>query len=119
MKVELDSRGDWFAVRCIFGTDVSGLADPQRLYEERVTIWRASDQDAAIELAEAEAHEYATGLNLEHLGLAQCFELPEAPANGSEARVILGSILRHWSVAPTDLVQPIRLIRARIPISRT
>ena len=55
-----------------------------RLYEERITVWRASDQDAAIELAEVEADEYTVGSDLKYLGLAQCFELTGPLANGSE-----------------------------------
>jgi hypothetical protein len=47
----------WFAVRCLF--EWSGLGSmKRRVYEERITLWRAPDFDEAIERAETEAGEY-------------------------------------------------------------
>ncbi|MEU5943558.1 hypothetical protein ABZ807_31340 [Micromonospora sp. NPDC047548] len=42
----------WFSVRCIFQYG----SDAPFVYEERITVWRAVSFDAAIALAEAEAH---------------------------------------------------------------
>jgi hypothetical protein len=54
-------------------------------YEERVTLWRADTFDDAIELAEAEATDYAAALGAEYCGFAQSFSLPETtPGHGSE-----------------------------------
>jgi hypothetical protein len=47
-------------------------------YEERVTLWRASDFDEAIALAEEEANEYAGTLGMVYLGLAQAFHPAES-----------------------------------------
>lgn len=56
-------------------------------YEERITLWRASSADEAIERAEAEAEEYAAGIEetpVTYLGLAQCFHLFDEPGDGAE-----------------------------------
>lgn len=77
----------WFGIRCLFrfcdGT-----------YEERVTIWHADDFDAAIQLAENEAAEYATTAGdradaTEYLGLAQAFEMSQEPGHGAEVFSLL------------------------------
>lgn len=61
----------WYGVRCVFAVD--GNDGPY--YEERVTIWRAESFDEAVELAEADAAEYAATLDAEYLGLAQAFHV--------------------------------------------
>jgi hypothetical protein len=77
------STSDWFAVRCIFR--LSGSADDgDAIYEERVTLWRAGDHDAAIRLAEAEAQGYATALDSDYIGLAQAYAMADEPAAGAE-----------------------------------
>jgi hypothetical protein len=84
----------WFAVRCVFrigGRDST-------LYEERLTLWRATDLDDAIALAEAEAEAYAEPIAAEFLGLAQGYELIEAPGNGAE----VFSLMRDSVLAPHD-----------------
>ena len=60
---------NWFGVRCVFELDPRARADTEpRSFEERVTIWRASGFDRAIELAEADAVEYATTLAAKYFG---------------------------------------------------
>ena len=61
----------WYSVRCLFAFE----ADDGLMYEERVTIWRTESFQAAIEMAELEAHEYARTLEGTYLGLAQAFHL--------------------------------------------
>jgi hypothetical protein len=69
----------WFAVRCV--VHHSELA----VYEERLTLWQAQDFDEAIGLAEAEAHDYAQGLNAaSYAGLAQAYQLYDQPGHGAE-----------------------------------
>ncbi|MGZ0146696.1 DUF4288 domain-containing protein [Kribbella sp. WER1] len=81
-----DDDADWYAVRCIFQFGVpAGVGGSA--YEERVTLWRASSFDHAIERAEAEAREYASttaGSPDAYLGLAQAYRLPDAPSDGAE-----------------------------------
>lgn len=68
----------WFGVRTI-------LRSPPGLYEERVTIWLASDLDDAIALGEAEAIEYAEIVESEYLGLAQAYgPIDDGPVVGAE-----------------------------------
>jgi hypothetical protein len=64
----VSSDQPWFAVRCIF-------RHPLRVYEERVTLWRAESFEDAIKLAEEEAERYAKESDLEYLGFAQAFHL--------------------------------------------
>jgi hypothetical protein len=68
----------WFSVRCIFA-----LTYGEGVYEERVTLWRASSSDEALRLAEAEAADYADGLG-RYIGLAQSFEMLGDPEHGAE-----------------------------------
>ena len=76
-----DPAEPWFSVRCILAfTD-----DASTLYEERVTLWRASSFEEAIERAEREAREYVGGLDGEYVGLAQAYHLAdEHLEDGSE-----------------------------------
>jgi hypothetical protein len=69
----------WFTVRCV--VHQPDLA----VYEERLTLWQAQDFDEAIGLAEAEARDYAQGLNpASYAGLAQAYELDDQPSHGAE-----------------------------------
>lgn len=75
----------WISVRCIFHTERQG----SRFYEERITLWRATSMDDAIERAEAEAHEYARDTSSEndttvYAGLAQAYLLADDPEDGAE-----------------------------------
>jgi hypothetical protein len=80
------SEGDWYGVRCIFRWDKWDGAP----FEERITLWQAESADAAIELAEAEAEEYATEHGLTYLGLAQCYSMePEEPGHAVEVFSLL------------------------------
>ena len=63
----------WYSVRCVFR--LNDISDGDSPYEERITLWQATDFDQAIELAEAEALEYIEDTDWAYLGLAQCFYL--------------------------------------------
>ena len=45
----------------------------KHLFEERITIWKATSFDAAIALAEREAKSYAREGECKYLGLAQAY----------------------------------------------
>ncbi|MFL6106428.1 MAG: DUF4288 domain-containing protein [Marmoricola sp.] len=92
----LDS--DWYAVRCVFRAVVEV---GQTTYEERITLWQAGSTTEAIERAEAEAEEYAAGIEggeIEYVGLAQCFHLFDEPADGAE----IFSLMRDSGLEPED-----------------
>lgn len=80
----------WFGVRSIIHLEFDDL------YEERVTLWEAASFDDAIALAEEEALHYATGVDGEHLGLSQAFEIAGAPGQGCE----VFSLIRESELEP-------------------
>jgi hypothetical protein len=90
-----DSSTDWFAVRCVFHDANNGV------YEERVTLWRASNLDEAIGLAESEAAEYSSLLNsVNYVGLSQAFALMGEPGHGSE----VFSLIRDSDLDPEEYI---------------
>ena len=94
-----ESIANWFGVRCVFELDPVVRADTEpRVFEERVTIWRASDFDSAIELAEADAVDYATILDAKYLGLAQAYKIEGTPTQGTEVY----SLIRRSELAPRE-----------------
>lgn len=68
----------WFGVRCVFHWVERGS------YEERLTLWQASDFDAAVAMAEEEAESYAEETGMDFLGFAQAYVLAEPPGQGAE-----------------------------------
>ena len=94
-----ETTASWFGVRCVFELDPQAQADADpRSFEERVTIWRASGFDMAIELAEAEAVDYATILDAKYLGLAQAYKIEGSPMEGCE----VFSLIRQSGLAPGE-----------------
>jgi hypothetical protein len=90
-----DEADEWYAVRCVFRW--TEAADQP--YEERITLWRAADLDAAVVRAEAEAREYAENTGVTYLGLAQGYETGEKElAEGSE----VFSLLRESALSPEE-----------------
>jgi hypothetical protein len=89
------SKVSWYGVRCIF----KWRDRPE--YEERVTVWRATSFEAAIERAEAEAREYGAATELEYLGLAQAFDLKAVQIkDGCE----VFSLIRTSLLAPGEYI---------------
>ena len=90
----------WFGVRCIFELDPSygarGGVTPEHLYEERITLWRTTSIDAALELAQEEAHTYCDDETTWSLGVAQAFALFDHPQSGAE----VFSLIRESALAP-------------------
>lgn len=69
------------------------------LYEERITLWQAESMDDAIDLAEAEAKEYADGDDFIVLGLFQGYSISEADL-GIEQGTEVFSLLRESDLDP-------------------
>ena len=84
------SDASWFAVRTFVANNEKKPWGPRDLepgqvdYEERITLWRADDVDAAIAMAEEEAQGYVDDLGGEVLSLTQAFALFMEPAHGVE-----------------------------------
>src|SRR3569833_600002 len=90
-----------FSVRCIFRWEPRPDQRRKHLYEERITLWVASDFDEAIALAEAEAQTYAAD-GEDYLGCCQAYELVESiEASGVEAF----SLLRESDLDPKEYVE--------------
>jgi hypothetical protein len=58
----------WFSVRTIV------YRSDDRVYEERITLWRRADADQAADAALEESAEYAADVDGEDCGLAQVYE---------------------------------------------
>ncbi|GAA1615289.1 hypothetical protein [Actinoplanes couchii] len=87
----MDDQEAWYSVRCVF------RLTEFRTYEERITLWRASSPEQAVNLAESEAAEYASDVAGEYLGLAQVYAMDAGPEHGAE----LFSLLRDSPLPPT------------------
>lgn len=99
MHMADESKTQWYAVRCVIRRcRLAKIAG--RPYEERITLWLAGSFDEAIERAEVEAQEYASGIpgrGNRHLGLAQAYRLAATPVDGAE----LFSLIRVSKRKPT------------------
>lgn len=89
---------DSFSVRCLFRWDSMPDGQAAHVYEERITLWRAENSHAAIELAEREADRYASETGATFLSCSQAYELAEPlDAHGVEAF----SLLRDSDLEPS------------------
>ena len=99
---QISEPAKWFAVRCIFSDQPDAseeYGDPGLFYEERITLWSAADETAAIALAEADAQAYAAVMDgTRYVGLAQCYWLDDEPGHGIE----VFSLIRESKLAPND-----------------
>ena len=81
-----ENETGWFAVRCVFSCGWPATGG-RPLYEERITLWRASSVEDAVARAEAEAQTYAASIEDSpdrFLGLAQAYRLDDEPGDGAE-----------------------------------
>lgn len=88
----------WYSVRCVFA--IPGCEGEPTIYEERITLWRCAEFADAIELAEADAAEYAESVECTYVGLAQCYALADEPGHGAE----VFSLMRDSDLSPDDYV---------------
>jgi len=89
-------RSGWYAVRCVF--DVGDAEATSRTYEERATVWQAANEDEAMALAETEAQEYASNLDVTYLGLGQLYVLADDLGHGAE----VFSLMRDSDLPPGE-----------------
>jgi hypothetical protein len=85
---------DWFSVRCVFGRDDEASTS----YEERITLWRATNLEEALVLAEAEANDHAEIVGNHYLGLAQAYHLADVVGHGAEVY----SLIRDSDLRPDE-----------------
>jgi hypothetical protein len=79
----------------------------ERVYEERITLWRAASFDEAIARAEAEVDDYLNPEESEHgpvcfLGLLQAFRLSDWDEPGDGIEVF--SLIRESDLDPDTYV---------------
>ena len=67
-----------YAVRCIFECPKEEFNELAHLYEERITVWQASDIDTAIDKAVEEAETYAHDQRFSFGGLSQAYWISAA-----------------------------------------
>ena len=88
----------WFAVRSLVRFEPA--TGP--VYEERITLWRASSFEEAVERAESEAREYACDVDGECVDFTQAFHLTV------EAEVMDGtevfSLMRNSLLMPDNYI---------------
>ena len=99
--MNIEPTSGWFAVRCLFRKSrVADTGSGGHGYEERITLWRASNIDEAIAKAEAEAIDYGSIIEEapdEYLGLAQAYALSDSPdQEGAE----VFSLIRDSTLGP-------------------
>ncbi|WP_405993264.1 hypothetical protein [Streptomyces sp. NBC_00986] len=69
----------WYGVRCVFRHRELGV------YEERLTLWRATSLGEAISRGELEAHEYCADLDgVEYADFAEAYRMFDEPGEGAE-----------------------------------
>lgn len=99
-QVGENEKAAWFAVRCVFASGwPAGPGHP--VYEERITLWRASSVEEAVARAETEATKYAATIEEapdNYLGLAQAYQLSDEPGDATE----VFSLLRESELAADD-----------------
>jgi hypothetical protein len=81
----------WFAVRSVVEHPTEGLdvAAGERLYEERVTLWKADSVDDALLLAEDEDRAYCAGLEATGIGGFSAYVLTVDPGQGAEVFALM------------------------------
>lgn len=91
--------GRWYGVRCVFRW-VQWEHTP---YEERITLWRASSSDEAIELAWQEADRYAGENGFIEVGYSQAYAMDEDIELGQGVEVF--SLLRDSELPPDEYLE--------------
>jgi hypothetical protein len=87
-----------FSTRCIFLFGRGGRGK-RFFYEERITLWRAREENAALQKAEKEAKQYAKSAGGRYLGFIQCFRLfDKVEVDGVE----VFSLVRESGLPPTQ-----------------
>jgi hypothetical protein len=82
---QFSSDEPWIAVRCLFSHPNRKSDSEKNLYEERITLWRASSFREAYTLAEAEALTYAESDECIFVRATDAFHLFDGVvSNGSE-----------------------------------
>lgn len=100
-----DDEQYWYAVRCVFEWKPARKGK-RRLYEERITLWRASSFDEAIAKAEAEAKEYVEDaaergpVPARYLSFAQAYRMNEWDELGEGVEVF--SMMRESGKKPRE-----------------
>ena len=71
----MNSGHHTFSVRCVLKWPKQHSSKKQHTYEERITLWKSSNIDEAIRLAEQEAMIYMDSKSRKCVILLQAFEL--------------------------------------------
>lgn len=89
----------WYSVKCLFHHPTRKSQGEDFLYEERITLWKASSFEQAHRLAEAEAREYAAEAECIFVASTDSFHLfDEAISSKTEVY----STMRGSNLQPAD-----------------
>jgi hypothetical protein len=91
----------WYGVKCLIEHGEPSDQAGAHLYEERVVVFRATDFDQAIELAEREVTDYARQNDARYLGYCNAFKMDAAVIEkGTEVY----SVMREVPLSPRDFI---------------
>jgi hypothetical protein len=94
-----DDGKRWYSVRCVF----QWISYEDKPYEERITLWRTTTSEEAVEFAEKEAADYAEPRHeMTYLEFAQVYALDEDAEPGHGVEVF--SLLRSSELPPNEYV---------------
>jgi hypothetical protein len=90
-----------FSTRTIIRWDSEAPEKKKYIYEERITLWKAKDEDAALKKSEKEAIRYAKESGNKYLGYIQLYWLfTDIPVDGVE----VFSLLRESDLSPKNYI---------------
>jgi Domain of unknown function (DUF4288) len=98
--MEAGSNKTWFGAKTVYRHPALEREPGASCYEERVVLICASDEDEALELAEAEAAQYADGADTRFLGYTNVFRIDDAIGPGAE----VFSIMRTMTMSEDEFV---------------
>jgi hypothetical protein len=92
-----EDQEPWYSARCLFCRESPGQ---HNIYEERIILIRAENEDQAIQIAEDEAEEYVAGTEgWSYTGFVDVFHLFE-PTIGHRSELF--SLMRSSELSESD-----------------
>jgi hypothetical protein len=92
----------WYSARCVFRDLEPGTATKRQLYEERIVLIKAASFAEAMHLAEVEARDYASAVDMEFVDFVEVFHLFERKLrDGTE----VFSLIRESDLPPQAYVE--------------
>ena len=101
LSADFTDEGPWYGAKCLFLHRDAPALGPGRVYEQRIVLVRASSQEDAIQVAEANAREYAHDNDAVYLGFVDTFHIfSENLGEGTEVY----SLMQTSQLEPAEFV---------------